>query len=51
MWSSTVKLDEEKWNYAGLAQENGFRSGTFCDDWLKAQQSYTPAEKGVINMM
>jgi hypothetical protein len=24
MWSCTVKLDEEKWKYAGLAQENGF---------------------------
>jgi hypothetical protein len=34
-----------------LPQENDFRSGTVCDGWLKAQQSYTPAEKGVINMM
>jgi hypothetical protein len=24
MWSFTVKLDEEKLTYAGLAQENGF---------------------------
>jgi hypothetical protein len=26
MWSSIVKLDEEKWKHAGLAQENGFGS-------------------------
>jgi len=29
MLSSTVKLDEEKWNYTSLAEENGFGSAEF----------------------
>jgi hypothetical protein len=27
MWPCTVKLDEEKWIYVGLSQENGFSPG------------------------
>ncbi len=27
MWPCRVKLDEEKWKHANLAQENGFVSG------------------------
>jgi len=29
MWPCTAKLAEEKWKYADLDQENGFRSAQF----------------------
>jgi hypothetical protein len=40
----TLKLDEEKSTYAGLAQENGFLL-QFCGGWYKAQQSCAPARE------